>query len=48
MASKNTGSEIISYKCGEQDIVKLNKLRAEGKVLKWWYATNRFYYEIKK
>lgn len=41
-------TEIISYKYGDQDIDKLNKLRLAGKVLKWWYASNKFYYEIKK
>ena len=48
MAANKNNTEIISYKKGEQDIDKLNKLRAAGKVVKWWYATNKFYYEIKK
>jgi len=48
MANKNNSSEIISYKCGEQDIELISRLRATGKIIKWWFATNKFYYEIKK
>jgi len=47
VSGKKNYSDIISYKCGAQDIESLNKLRVAGKVLRWWYATDKFYYEIK-
>jgi len=48
MSSKGGGTEIISYVCGKQDIQLISSLRASGKVLRWWFATDKFYYEIKK